>query len=81
VIETRIIFFGQRVILSCDGDCAHAWGVNWHGKKGDAAPDDTGWYEGGHPKPTDRVHNKWCARECERSKMRDDDTDQAQEGI
>lgn len=38
------------------------------GELGDA-PIDPGTYEGDHPKPyleTDR-HNKWCARECERS--------------
>ena len=34
------------------------------------APADPGTYEGGHAKP-DGPHdmNKWCARECERSKM------------
>lgn len=31
------------------------------------APVDTGVYEGGHAKPTDKQHNKWCWRECERS--------------
>lgn len=35
------------------------------------APRDPGTYEGGHGKPTnyddDERHNKWCARECERS--------------
>ena len=39
------------------------------------APDDPGTYEGGHGKPsatplTDATRmNKWCARECERSKI------------
>jgi|SRR6478672_703304 len=31
------------------------------------APVDPGTYEGGHGKPTNPVHNKWCFRECERS--------------
>lgn len=33
------------------------------------APDDPGTYEGGHAKPSgvSEGHNKWCARECERS--------------
>lgn len=38
------------------------------------APEDPGTYEGGHPKPQDSFdgcHNKWCARECERSEMVD----------
>lgn len=37
------------------------------------APEDPGTYEGGHAKPTspDECHNKWCARECERSVMVD----------
>jgi hypothetical protein len=35
------------------------------------APCDPGTYEGGHAKPTERTDrlNKWCARECERSKI------------
>jgi hypothetical protein len=36
------------------------------------APDDPGTYEGGHGKPTMSTHgylNRWCCRECERSKM------------
>jgi hypothetical protein len=33
------------------------------------APADPGTYEGGYAKPTnaEERHNKWCARECERS--------------
>jgi hypothetical protein len=37
------------------------------------APADPGTYEGGHAKPRrpeDRL-NKWCVRECERSRMAD----------
>lgn len=34
------------------------------------APDDPGTYEGGHGKPDHpQRHNKWCARECERSSI------------
>ena len=39
----------------------------------DDAPDDTDEHEGGDGKPTAydkpafHIHNKWCARECERS--------------
>ena len=35
------------------------------------APEDPQTYEGGQAKPTHREErlNKWCARECERSKM------------
>ncbi len=34
------------------------------------APQDPGTYEGGQGKPTvPGDHNKWCARECERSRL------------
>lgn len=34
------------------------------------APADPGTYEGGHAKPdSPREQNKWCARECERSRV------------
>lgn len=38
------------------------------------APIDPGTYEGGHAKPQtpEQRLNKWCARECERSKLIDD---------
>lgn len=37
-----------------------------------AAPEDPGTWEGGDRKPQLREgHNKWCARECERSSMVD----------
>ena len=69
IIKTEMLFCGQRVVLSCDGDCDHAWGINWHGGKEDTAPTDPGTYEGLYleAKPLDKVHNRWCARECERS--------------
>jgi hypothetical protein len=67
LIATKQIFLGHRIWLACDGDCDRAWGHNWHGPKGDKAPADPGTYEGDHAKPADKCHNKWCARECERS--------------
>lgn len=41
------------------------------------APIDPGTYEGGHAKPITPAerHNKWCARECERSRVVDDGQD------
>lgn len=35
------------------------------------APADPGTYEGDEAKPTNAIHNKWCARECERSVLVD----------
>lgn len=46
-METKIKFFGNDVILSCDGKCDEAWGINWHGEKEAKAPADPGTYEGG----------------------------------
>lgn len=79
-----IIFFGQPLILACDGKCEKAWGINVRPKKllsDDVddfywipdqelgmAPEDPGTYEGGHGKSPLSL-NKWCARECERSVM------------
>lgn len=79
-IETRITYFGRDVILRCDGDCEHAWGKHWCGEKGEAAPVDPGTYEGMDAKPTDRRHNRWCARECERSTMIDQYRDEWPQG-
>ena len=70
-METKIIYFGQNVILSCDVKCDEAWGNNWRDEKKAPAPSDPGTYEGGHAKPRNKTHNKWCARECERSTFRD----------
>jgi hypothetical protein len=67
IIASKKIFLGQPIWIVCDGLCHQAWGANWHGPKEETAPEDPGTYEGGHAKPTDKVHNKWCARECERS--------------
>jgi len=71
LLATKQIFCGQKIWLACDSDCAHAWGMNWHGEKGDTAPTDPGTYEGEHGKPASlaEAHNKWCARECERCQI------------
>lgn len=68
-MQTRILYFGKSVMLTCDADCEHAWGRSWQGDKGPVAPVNPGTYEGDHAKPTDKTHNKWCARECERSNI------------
>jgi hypothetical protein len=86
LVVSRIIFFGELMILACDGKCTKAWGINNRpsisfdeddpddmafladDELGDA-PKDPGTYEGGHGKPANPVHNKWCTRECERSSL------------
>lgn len=87
LLVTDIIFFGRSVKLVCDGKCNKAWGIHnrpriqyeeeddfaWKSDKEipSWAPVDPKTYEGGHAKPTDKKHNKWCTRECERSKIID----------
>jgi hypothetical protein len=75
--QTKIIYFGKPCILQCDTKCNKAWGINSHPRIGDMmiddnllgeAPIDPGTYEGGQGK-NPLSHNKWCARECERSKI------------
>lgn len=63
MIEKQIIWFGEKAVLSCDGKCEKAKGIN----KGFIIA------EGGHIKPINKEHrlNKWCARECERSKIKE----------
>ena len=34
-----------------------------------SAPENPGTSEGTDTKPKDKRHNRWCARECERSQM------------
>jgi len=69
----KINYFMVPHYLICDGDCDHAWGINWDGRKKRKAPACTGTWEGGHGKPNcyhqAELMNKWCARECERSIM------------
>jgi hypothetical protein len=68
--------------LTCDGNCAKAWGINTRPRTqfsddpddyefhadGELgdAPTNPGTYEGGEGKAPLSL-NKWCARECERS--------------
>lgn len=89
VLTTWIVFWGERVLLCCDGRCSKAWGINHRPRTQlsddeddiiwirdsdlGEAPDDPGTYEGGHGKPSESDgpgrHNRWCARECERSSI------------
>ncbi|NCC88341.1 MAG: hypothetical protein EOM05_10860 [Clostridia bacterium] len=80
MIAKPITYLGQEVILVCDANCNKAWGRKTRPIKNEdymfdselgKAPEDPGTYEGGHSKPKchrDRL-NKWCCRECERSKI------------
>ena len=68
-LSTNITFFGKQRTISCDARCDKAWGKNWGYEKEYPAPIDTGIYEGGEAKPKNKKHNKWCARECERSNI------------
>lgn len=74
-IRTKeIVFFGKKVTLQCDGNCNKAWGKHTRPNKSDAeigdAPIDPKTYEGWDAKPLKGEDmNKWCARECERSKI------------
>jgi len=83
MISREIVWFNKNCIIFCDGKCEKAFGINNRptnqlSKNEDdyeylsdgelnLAPIDPKTYEGGHAKPIDRVHNKWCCRECERS--------------
>jgi hypothetical protein len=67
-----IVYFGQDVVLICDGKCNKAWGRNSRPKHYFSddpddyayvpdqdlgeAPDDPGTYEGNHGKPTMSAH-------------------------
>lgn len=84
-IQSHITFCGQDAVLSCDGKCNKAWGMNCRKVKADfgddkdpiyfgddeldEAPVLPGTWEGQDTKPADHKHNKWCARECERSRL------------
>ncbi|MCP4161241.1 MAG: hypothetical protein GY760_14295 [Deltaproteobacteria bacterium] len=80
-MKTEILYCGKKVIVSCDKKCNKAWGRNGlsYDKKDNPiipkvdAPEDPGTYEGGVGKPTGNFseHNKWCVRECEKSKIKD----------
>ena len=70
--------FGQEILIVCDGRCEKAWGKQLRPKtlsneceylsdyEIGLAPETPGTSEGECFKPTDRQHNKWCFRECER---------------
>ncbi|MFA5489289.1 MAG: hypothetical protein WC284_08730 [Candidimonas sp.] len=79
MIRTDIVFLGKSCVMACDGKCEKAWGINSRPRlsnddyaldsETDMAPVNPGTYEGGDGKPTNKQHNKWCARECERSSI------------
>lgn len=66
-LTTKVVMYGRQRTITCDLDCKHAWGRNWQGVKDSTAPIDPLTYEGNDAKPTNKKHNRWCARECERS--------------
>lgn len=87
MLTMEIVFFHRKVILTCDGKCDKAWGVDsrpevqlsediddfeWlsDGELG-SAPLDPGTEEGWDKKPVTEVDklNRWCARQCERSRI------------
>ena len=79
----EIIYFGKPTTVECDRLCSKAWGSTGRPRNDDdetipdselgTAPEDPGTYEGGEGKPLtpDDFPNKWCVRECERSKFID----------
>ena len=76
-VVTIVQFCFKPSVIQCDGKCEEAWGINWHearGPKIKPAPRNPGTYEGGEGKPQPPYpparHNKWCARECERSTVK-----------
>jgi hypothetical protein len=86
MISKSIIYFGKSCILACDAKCEKAWGMNSRPRDDDEielpdsvlgiAPIDPGTYEGfgddgGKPTCEEERLNKWCARECERSDIKD----------
>lgn len=88
MLQKEIKWFRDQCILACDGKCHKAWGINNRPKRQlsededdyeylsdnelGEAPENPGTYEGGQEKNPKSL-NKWCARECERSKIFDMD--------
>ena len=86
MLQKEIKWFRDQCILACDGKCHKAWGINNRPKRQlsededdyeylsdnelGEAPENPGTYEGGQGKNPKSL-NKWCARECERSKIFD----------
>lgn len=85
MFSKKIVWFGRDVTLVCDGRCSKAWGISSRpvvrfddeddyaflsdGELGEA-PKDPGTYEGEYGKPDGPQNiNKWCSRECERSRL------------
>ena len=80
MILTQITYCWKSAICICDGKCNKAWGVSNRPRDENddylpdselgEAPKDPGTYEGRDGKPDRPLeHNKWCVRECERSKI------------
>ena len=88
MLQKEIKWFRDQCIFACDGKCHKAWGINNRPKRQlsededdyeylsdnelGEAPENPGTYEGGQGKNPKSL-NKWCARECERSKIFDMD--------
>lgn len=78
----QVKFFGNDVVLVCDGNCTKAWGINTRPRrqlsadeddyefKADhelaRAPIDPGTYEGGHAKPIEVVKSEQMNKWCAR---------------
>ena len=95
--QKEIVYFGRSTTMYCDGKCDKAWGINsrprievgkneyWvSDNEFDKAPDNPGTYEGGQSKP--KIHsgenmNHWCARECERCKIIDENEKPLKENL
>jgi hypothetical protein len=78
MIVSVVQYAGVPTAIVCDGRCEKAWGLSsrpmlsgeyLRDDELGEAPIDPGTYEGECGKPTDRKHNKWCARECERHRL------------
>ena len=70
----------QPALIMCDGKCNIAWGLSKYNADGlrpeyvgKPVPRDTGVSEGTDSKPrsSKSFPNRWCVRECERSRMVD----------
>ncbi len=82
-MKADIQFMYVYVEVSCDGKCNKAWGINSRPRNSDdtqiedeclgEAPIDPGTTEGWDKKPKSlkEFPNRWCVRECERSKLKD----------
>jgi hypothetical protein len=88
ILQSDIVYRGQKVTLACDGRCDKAFGINQRPTNPDNLDDEIEYLaddevgiapkfsralEGGQDKPQSHsaAHNKWCARQCERSVLVD----------